>query len=236
MSPSCLCSALLSASLLTGGAALAADAPMLGPARPQVTRLTLTLNDGRAYTLSARELKAARGGALFWGDWAVANLLVPFYFFSRHEDLTAFSVIQHWWTPGPSGELPAFLIQTPKGPVYPLDPGGPAAWARPFQPAHRPLVVHLLVGYEDGRSCALSEAALRDPKSGVLLWNDFAVNHLLVPFYASAKSLPTSPADVVRVWNTPTPTFGNNQKIAQPEELPGFLIKPRCIPAYPVVE
>ena len=200
--------ALFSLALLWGGHAVlvAGDSSGQKATRPEIASLTIVLDDGRSYALTNDELKEAKGGAIFWGDWAVSNLLVPFHASNREVDPTSYAVIQYWWTPARSGELPAFLLQTAKGPIYPLDPSGPDPAARAFQPAYRPRVLQIVVGYKDGRSLPFSEFILRDEKSGVMVWNDFAVEHLLIPFYAAGKS----PVN----------------------ELPGFMVKPQCIPGW----
>jgi hypothetical protein len=200
-------------------------------ARPEIASLVIALEDGRSYALSSRELMDAKGGALFWGDWAVTHLLVPQYASRPHSPLDAAGVLRQWFLVGASGELPAFLIHTSSGPVYPLDPGGPAKpWVFPTAP--RPRVARITVGYQDGRVLALSEFTLRDPKSGVMVWTDYAVANLLIPFYRSAQNLPTSPEDVMRTWHKPGKAPGR-QSLIGAEELPGYLVKPACIPSYP---
>jgi len=210
-------------------------AAKLNVTRPEITSLVIALEDGRSYALSTRELTDAKGGAIFWGDWAVANLLIPQYAFRPHDQITAGAVLRLWFTPGASGELPAFLVHTPNGPVYPLDPDGPSAgaWVFPMNP--RPRVAHITVGYADGRMLALTEVALRDPKSGVMVWTDFAVANLLIPFYRSARNLPTSPEDVMRIWHRPGVAPGL-KSLGTEAEYPGFLVKPACIPSYPGAE
>lgn len=221
---------LFSLALLWGG-----QEALAGPkaTRPEIASLTIVLDDGRSYALSGDELKEAKGGAIFWGDWAVSNLLVPFHAGNREVDTTAYAVIQYWWTPARSGDLPAFLLQTAKGPIYPLDTSGPDPSARPFQPAYRPRVLQIVVGYTDGRSFPFSELVLRDEKSGVMVWNDFAVEHLLIPFYAAGKSPITSAADVARTWHSrSTGRYFSSSLIASDHEQPGFLVKPQCIPGW----
>jgi hypothetical protein len=239
MSVSILGKALLCLALAGGAAPLrSAEVSIAKPAvtRPQITSLVIALEDGRSYALSAQELAAAKGGAIFWGDWAVANLLVPHYTFRPKGPTTALSVVRLWFTPGPSGELPAFLVCTPDGPVYPLDPGGPAhdSWIFPSSP--RPRIARITVGYGDGRVFALKELALRDGKSGVMLWNDYAIANLLIPFYRSAPHLPTSPEDAMQFWNKPVAAPGINAVNGVMEELPGYTVKPECIPSYPVAD
>jgi len=211
-------------------------APQVGraAARPEIVSLVMALEDGRRYALSAQELKDAKGGAIFWGDWAVTHLLVPQYSFRPQPQMNAATVLRLWFLVGASGELPAFLVHTPKGPVYPLDPGGPAnPWVFPTAP--RPRVARITVGYGDGRVLALSEFALRDPKSGVMVWTDFAVANLFIPFYRSAQNLPTSPEDVMKTWHKPG-TAPGKQSLGAEEELPGYMVKPACIPSYPGAE
>jgi hypothetical protein len=195
------------------------------PARPVIQSLSLTLQDGRSYSLTSKELEDAKGGALFWGDWAVTQILAPHYSLRPDRSVSAASVLKLWFTPGPSGEFPAFLIHTSDGPVYPLE-------STAGLPGHRAKVVQILVGYSDGRVLPLSDLTLRDRRSGVIFWNDFAVTDLLRPFYVSAKGLPTRPEDVTRIWNQPTPA-PFTQSIASAMERPGFLVKPACIPTYP---
>ncbi len=213
---------------LGGGALIAAEAPT--PVRPQITSLTIALEDGRSYSLSTEQLQAPKGGAIFWGDWAVINLLLPQYSFRPLNFVNAERVLRLWFTPGPSGQLPAFLVNTPQGPIYPLAEAAPQGWIAPRY--SRPRVAHIAVGYADGRCLSLSEFALRDPKSGVMVWTDFAVANLLIPFYRNARHLPTQPEDVMRIWHqsgfAPARTF-----LPENQELPGFLVKPACIPSYP---
>jgi len=230
MITSLLRNALISLVLGLGGTALgAAEGP--GSARPQIANLTIALEDGRSYSLSTQQLSAPKGGAIFWGDWAVINLLLPQYSFRPRNLVNAERVLRLWFTPGASGQLPAFLVNTPDGPIYPLDEPGQSGWI--FSLPQRPRIARIAVEYADGRSLALSEYSLRDPKSGVMVWTDFAVANLLIPFYRSARHLPTLPEDVMRIWHQPTPA--PNQSFAGPDfqELPGFLVKPACIPSYP---
>lgn len=224
---------LFSLALLWGGHEAVAANPGAKSNRPELASVSILLDDGRSYSLSASELQEAKGGALFWGDWAVSNLLVPHHATSRKAEMTAYGVIQAWWTPLRSGELPAFLLQTPDGPVYPLDPRGPDPSARPFQPAYRPRILQIVVGYQDGRTFPFSELVLRDEKSGVMVWNDFAVENLLIPFYAAGKSPVTSAADVARTWHSrSTGRYFSSSLIASDDEQPGFMVKPQCIPGW----
>jgi hypothetical protein len=115
-----------------------------------------------------------------------------------------------------------------------LDAGGNAFNALTFPTASRPPIARITVGYADGRVLALNEFALRDPKSGVMVWTDFAIANLLIPFYRSVRHLPTSPEDVMRLWHQPTVAPGRT--LTQTQELPGFMVKPACIPSYPMAD
>jgi len=210
--------------------------------RPSLSSLVIQLDNGQSYSLSQKELKAKHGGAIFWGDWAVYNLLVPYHFYNR-QDAGPVEVIRTWILPGSNGQLPGFLLKTADGPVNPLDPCGPDHGHHAFAWGNRPKVISIVVGLDDGRSHSLTQEELYDEKSGVLFWNDDAVNNILVPFYYYAKNLPTSPADVINLWNAGVPvgsaaTAGgiSSLAVAQPsiDDLPGFLVKPRCIPNYPM--
>jgi hypothetical protein len=218
---------------ILGSGTLVASAPAV-VTRPRITSLTVALEDGRSYALTAQQLADPKGGALFWGDWAVANLLVPHYIFNRTTDVSAETVLRLWCFPGPSGQRPAFLVKTGDGPVNPLDPG-PADLPR-FDFSPRTQVTAITVGYADGRFLSLNKLALRDRRSGVLVWNDHAVANLFIPFYLAAPNLPTHPEDVLDTWGSPAPTLGRTALAAQTTELPGFLIKPMCIPGYSNVE
>lgn len=217
--------ALISLALGLGGAVLGAGTPT----RPQIASLTIALEDGRSYALSSRQLSEPSGGALFWGDWAVTNLLLPQYTFRPLGLINAERVLSLWFTPGASGQLPAFLVNTPEGPIYPLDQPGAGTWTIPF-PA-RPRVARIAVEYADGRRLALSDYALHDSKSGVMVWSDFAVANLFIPFYRNARRLPTRPEDVMRIWHEGTTAPGRTS-LMESKELPGFLVKPACIPSY----
>ena len=219
----------LALALGCGGTALRA-ADSSGQARPQISSLTIALEDGRSYALSSQQLSDPRGGAIFWGDWAVINILLPQYSFRPLNLVNAEKVLRLWFTPGISGQLPAFLVNTPEGPVYPLDYPSKDSWA--FSSASRPRIASIAVEYSDGRRLALSEYALRDPKSGVMVWTDFAVANLLIPFYRSARHLPTHPEEVMRLWLQPSVAPGF-KSLVETKELPGFLVKPACIPSYP---
>lgn len=236
MATSCLSSLLVVGALLCGSAPAMADSPR--PKRPELASLTLRLEDGRSYSLTSSELKDTKGGALFWNDWAVTNILLPNSLFSWKPGFGPDAVLRAWWTPRASGELPAFILLTAKGPVYPLDPTEASAWALPSGWIKRPRIQSILVGYTDGRSGALSATTIQDDKSGVLVWNDFAVANYFLPFYANAKGLPTSPEDALRFWTSPTTPlpWGPGFKALTEDELPGYMIKPRCIPGYPGVE
>jgi hypothetical protein len=215
--------ALLSAALsVLAPSGLKADAP--APSRPTLTSLTLTLEDGRTYSLSPAELADPQGGAVFWGDWAVANLLVPSH---TLRSAGGTGPLPLWTGHGPSGQLPAFLVNTAQGPVYPLDPGGPQA-AAPGGEA-RPGIAAITVGYADGRRLSLNRKALRHNLSGVIVWNDFAVANLLIPFYLMQRHLPTRPEDVLRTWMTPVAA----PSLPGVKEMPAYLVKPECIPQYP---
>ncbi len=236
MVASTLRKALLCLSLGWGVASLqGAEVTDPGVTRPQITSLVIALEDGRSYALSTRELQEPKGGAIFWGDWAVSNLLVPQYLCRPKGQATAGSVLRLWFTAGASGELPAFLVHTPDGPVYPLDPGGASLDAWAFPTVSRPRIARITVGYADGRVLALNELALRDPKSGVMVWTDFAIANLLIPFYRSARHLPTSPEGAMHTWHQPVAAPGV-RSLSLVKELPGFLVKPECIPSYPMAE
>ena len=215
-------SALLTLALAFGAGTLKADAPV----RPVIAGITLTLDDGRGYTVSPQQLADPRGGAIFWGTWAVSNLLAPHYMYEPQDGLTASKVMGLWTTPGVSGQLPAFLVNTTAGPVYPLDPGGPQAFTGS---ALRPQVTAILVAFADGRTFSLNQLALTDGRSGVLIWNDFAIASLFIPFYLMNPSLPTRPYDVLKKWLTPVPA---PKKTVPTPELPAFLVKPQCMPDY----
>lgn len=236
MIASCLRSALLILSLVGGSAPpLAAASPAPRSAvRPRITSLVLRLEDGRSYALSADELADPEGGAVFWNDWAVLNLLMPHAIHNRKTPLAPESVLRLWAAPGPGGELPPFLIQTADGPRCPL-PEASAPGGRRVQ------VIQILVGYADGRSILVKGEDLSDRRSGVMVWNDTAVANLLMPFYLRNRSLPTRADDVLRTWTSPVaaPTASPQTLSATSstaDELPGFLVKPRCIPYYPVTE
>ncbi len=137
--------------------------------------------------------------------------------------------------PSPSGELPAFLIKPQCIPSYPLNPEGPSAF--PVGPAHRPKVRAIVLSYQDGREYTLTDRELNDGKSGVLFWGDYAVKNMLVPFYMLTRGLATTPGDVLKLWNTPLrpKTLGKAAADSGDDfELPGFLLKPQCIPSYPL--
>lgn len=204
-----------------------------GAARPTIVGLTVVLEDGRSYALSSRQLSEPRGGAIFWGDWAVANLLLPQYSARPSNLMNAAKAMALWFTPGASGQLPAFLVNTPEGPVYPLDQPSDQGWVFPLP--SRPKLARISVEYADGRLLSLTEFALRDPKSGVMVWTDFAVANFFIPFYRGAKGLPTRPEDVMRIWHQPAVAPGVAAS-AQTSELPAFLVKPACIPSYPSSE
>jgi hypothetical protein len=234
MITSCLRSVVLSLSLVWGvGTPLLAGHPTGEKvARPQIHSISIVLDDGRRYDLQDQELQDVKGGAIFWDDWALANLLIPYYFFSRDESCSPEAVIRLWYMPGRSGQLPAFLILTSAGPICPLESEGALPGFGGVGFFRRPKITSLRVEYEDGRVIPLSDFVLTDQKSGVMVWSDFAVTHLFVPFYLSAKNLPTKPGDVLRIWRSPTRKTSSRNFMADQEELPGFLVKPRCIPSY----
>ena len=222
-------SALLALTLALGAGTLKADPPV----RPTITGITLRLDDGRGYTVSPQQLADPRGGAIFWGTWAVSNILVPHYMFEPQEGQSASSVMKLWAAPGASGQLPAFLVNTSDGPVYPLDPGGPQA---ANAAAQRPQVTAIHIRFADGRSLALNQLALTDGRSGVLIWNDFAVASLFIPFYLMNPSLPTRPYDVLKTWNQPVTAPGTPAKTGATPELAAYMVKPQCMPQYPSVD
>ena len=238
MTVSCLRNALFTLALALGASTgMRADPPAARAVlRPQITSLTLDLEDGRSYALTAEQLADPGGGAIFWGDWAVTNILVLSHSLNPKAPVSPFEVLALWYFPGPSGQRPAFLVNTGAGPVYPLDPADPRA-SPSFSFAHRPLVTAITVGYADGRRLPLSQLALRDSRSGVLVWNDHAVSDLFIPFYLTNPSLPTRPADVMRTWNKPIASTGTSTTsrtlATDTMELPAFMIKPMCIPGYP---
>lgn len=227
-----LCRALFGLALLIGGLPAAADPPA---ARPQLAALVVTLEDGRSCALGAKELGDRKGGAVFWGDWAVTNLLMQHYLLSGRSGISPAEVARLWWAPGRDGERPALLLQTAAGPVDPFArEAGTAAW--PGAP-QRPRIAQIRVVLKDGRALVLGETTLRDERSGVLLWNDYAVANFLVPFYLTARGLPTSADDAMRFWNSPTAALaGGPGFVAEAAELPAFIVKPRCIPGYPGLE
>jgi hypothetical protein len=255
MTMSCLRKALaaLCVALGLGTAGARAQSLKVAPTRPVLTSLTVTLNDGRIYSLTPEQLADPKGGAIFWGDWAVSNLLIPHHRFRGHgrgngpakarptADDDAEDVMNLWTCSGNSGQPPAFLVNTSDGPINPLDPGGPR-FLLPRQ-GRRARVADITVGYADGRFHSLSEDVLRDEKSGVLVWNDYAVANIFIPFYFLTPNLPTKPEDVLRTWTTPTTppsdassssttTFSLTATQTQSLEMPAYLVKPRCIPQY----
>lgn len=200
--------------------------------RPALSSLFIQLEDGRSFRLNQDDLALDRGGVIFWGDWAVYNLLVPFY--SYHPDLPtkAADVVRLWNTPSASGELPAFLIKPqciPQNPVAPVQATSTSS-AKPW----RPRILTLQVTLEDGRVHTLSRNDLDEPRSGVLFWSDFAVENILVPFYAHVKGLPTSATDAFNLWHGNAKGGPAGFTTTPAEEKPAFLIKPQCIPQYPL--
>ena len=216
---------LLAITLALGAGTLKADPPV----RPTITGITLTLDDGRGYTVSPHQLADPKGGAIFWGTWAVSHILVPHYMYEPQEGVSPSSVMNLWTAPGASGQLPAFLVNTHAGPVYPLDPGGRQA---NDGSALRPQVTAILVAFADGRTLSLNQLALTDGRSGVLIWNDFAVASLFIPFYLMNPSLPTRPHDVLRKWNEPVPAPKATSTTVTTMELPAYMVKPQCVPQY----
>lgn len=216
---------LLAFAVVLGAGALQAAPPV----RPTITGITLTLDDGRVYALPTQHLNHPKAGAIFWGNWAVTNILALHYMFEPHGSVTAASVMNLWTSPGGSGQLPAFLVNTVDGPVYPLDPGGPQGSSNGS--ATRPQVTAIHVTFADGRVNVLNQLALTDGRSGVLIWNDFAVASMFIPFYLMNPGLPTRPADVLKFWNQPVPAPASATTGAT--ELPAYLVKPQCMPNYP---
>jgi hypothetical protein len=201
--------------------------------------MTLALDDGRTYAMKGSDLSDDHGGVIFWNDWAVYNILYPFVLFHGHQEMKPKELIQLWNTPAANGEQPAFLVRVDGKLCYPLNPAGPNA--KPQTTNFRNSIVAITLGYADGRSYSLSNVELTDERSGVLLWQDFAVNNMLVPFYAMNTSLPTTPGDVVRLWNSNchASAQGQNHTSLQGnaassvvQEMPAFLVKPQCIPQY----
>ena len=221
-------SALLAITLALGAGTLKAAPPV----RPTIAAITLKLDDGRGYTVTPEQLADPKGGAIFWGTWAVTNILVPHYMYEPQDGVSPRNVMNLWTGPGASGQAPAFLVNTAAGPVYPLEPGGPQASSAA---ALRPQVTAIIVAFEDGRTLSLNQLALTDARSGVLIWNDFAVASLFIPFYLMNPSLPTRPHDVLRIWNQPVAAPGKTKKTtpatATPE-LAAYMVKPQCIPQY----
>ncbi|HJW73707.1 MAG TPA: hypothetical protein VJ486_12840 [Geothrix sp.] len=202
--------------------------------RPQVTSLVLALNDGRTYALKGDDLADDHGGVIFWNDWAVYNILYPFVLFQGDKGMKPKDLVRLWNGAAANGEQPAFLVRVNGKLCYPLNPAAPNA--SPQGTIFRSAVVAITVGYADGRSYSLTDLELNDERSGVLFWQDFSVNHMLVPFYAMNTTLPTTPGDVVRLWNSSSHASaqgqGNAAAASVVSEQPGFLVKPACVPAY----
>lgn len=198
--------------------------------RPVLVRLTVVLEDGRSYGLTTELLGDPRGGAIFWSDWAVIHMLLPQYQVRPTHRADGSHVLRLWFTPGPSGQLPAFLVNTAEGPIDPLDGDRTEPWA--LGALHRPELRTLELQYADGRVFRLGSRVLNAPKSGVLVWNDFAVAHFFLPFYRGAQGVLTRPEDVLKLWYQPRPAAGFKEEPV-PQELPGYLVKPYCIPTYP---
>ncbi len=224
------------AGMVPSAAARPSDAAPSKVAQPSVERpalryVTLGLDDGRTFTLDQEDLGADRGGVLFWGDWAVYHILVPFYAYDQTLPTSPQDVIRLWNTPNAQGELPAFLIKPRCMPTYPLvDRPARASGGAPY----RPKVTSLEVGFADGRRYKLTEAELDDPKSGVIFWSDFAVENLLVPFYRHSKGLPTTAEAALAAWHGPVSKPRALRSFGGDKELPAFFIKPRCMPTYPL--
>lgn len=208
-------------------------------ARPQVTALTLTLEDGRTYALKSDELADDQGGAVFWGDWAVYNILFPYAIFHGDPGLRPKDLVHLWNAPAPNGEQPAFLVRSGHKFCYPLNPAAPDASL--FGTTFRNKVVAITIGFADGRSYSLNSLELYDERSGVLFWQDHSVHNMLVPFYAMSRGLPTSAGDVIRLWNegrnlSPHGGNGPGTTLKKATALPGFLVKPLCMPRDPLAE
>lgn len=213
----------------------AASAKDLEPQRPALASLVIHLDNGYTYALTEQELKDKKGGAIFWGDWAVFNLLVPYHFFNRQK-CGPDDVVRIWNTPS-HGQLPGFIIKTQDGPVDPFADHAPAFDKSLLGFFKRPRVLSIVVGLEDGRSYSLTDFQLYDEKSGVLLWNDEAVKNMLMPFYFYASGLKTSAADVLDIWNRATPSSSaktlSTTTVPVPPTLPPFIVKPACTPWTP---
>jgi hypothetical protein len=203
-------------------------------ARPQVTSLTMALEDGRTYSLRSEDLSDDQGGVIFWGDWAVYNILFPFCIFHGDQGMKPKDLVHLWNAPAPNGEQPAFILRSGKKFCYPLNPAVPGASTQGT--TFRSKVVAVTVGYADGRRYSLNNLELYDERSGVMFWKDFSVNHMLVPFYAMSSGLPTTPGDVISLWNGSRPTASSGPSLSAAtmtvREQPGFLLKPQCIPQY----
>jgi hypothetical protein len=203
-----------------------------------VTSLTLALNDGRTYTLKGDDLADDHGGVIFWNDWAVYNILYPFVLFQGNKGMKPKDLVRLWNGAAANGEQPAFLVRVNGKLCYPLNPAAPNA--SPQGTLFRSAIVAITLGYADGRSYSLTDLELNDERSGVLFWQDFAVNHMLVPFYAMNTTLPTTPGDVIRLWNSNCHASAQGQNNASAasvvSEMPGFLVKPMCVPRYSLAD
>lgn len=81
----------------------------------------------------------------------------------------------------------------------------------------------LTLEFEDGSTRRIEGQPITDARSGVLFWNDFSVQEILVPFYRQHPELGIAPERVLELWSQ----AGRNGL------LPAFLMKPQCEVTHP---
>lgn len=81
----------------------------------------------------------------------------------------------------------------------------------------------LTLEFADGSSRRIEGLPITDGRSGVLFWNDFSVQEILVPFYRQHPELGIAPERVLELWS----------QVGQDGLLPGFLMKPLCTVKHP---
>jgi len=87
----------------------------------------------------------------------------------------------------------------------------------------RHVLTRIVLEFEDGSTRSLEGLPISDDRSGVLFWNDFSVQEILVPFYRQHPELNVPPERVLELWSQP----------GQDGKLPGFLMKPLCSVIHP---
>ncbi|MBI4912435.1 MAG: hypothetical protein HY823_06835 [Acidobacteria bacterium] len=85
--------------------------------RLKITSIVVTFEDGSTFTVPQAALDGPRGGALFWNEHAVSQVLTAFYKANPGLPTSPADVAKKWNAPLANGRQPSLLIKMDCSPV-----------------------------------------------------------------------------------------------------------------------